>query len=160
MKFTNNPNDRGGPTKGGITLGRLSKWRGQDCNAIDVELLSEDEIRAIYNHDWNEIRLGEITSQRLAEAVYHCQTTSGSGEAVVLLQRAINDILTGNNTEKIQEDRILGTHTLEVLNGLDQDALIRKYHDKRLWLIDQIILAHPEQIEFKNGWINRVEATT
>ena len=28
-KYTDHPDDRGGPTKGGITLGTLRSWRGQ-----------------------------------------------------------------------------------------------------------------------------------
>ena len=156
MQFTNKPNDKGGPTKGGITLKRLMEWRGRDCNAVDVELLTEEEIHDIYKHDWNAIRLSEINSQRLAEALYHCQTMSGSGEAIVLLQRAINSIVPG----RVGEDRILGSGTIAVCNLLNEEDLIKAYHDKRIWLIDQIVTNNPSQKEFENGWINRIEATT
>ena len=49
-KFTDTKGDRGGPTKYGITLKTLQAYRGPSAklNATDVERLSEDEARAIY----------------------------------------------------------------------------------------------------------------
>jgi lysozyme family protein len=49
-KYTNRPSDRGGPTKGGITLTTLSTWRGRPCTIADLQALERPEARAIYTH--------------------------------------------------------------------------------------------------------------
>ena len=47
-RYTNRPSDRGGPTKGGITLATLASWRKRPVTATDVAALDEAEVRAIY----------------------------------------------------------------------------------------------------------------
>lgn len=46
--YVNHPNDRGGPTKFGITQATLSQWRGKKASADDVKNLTETEARDIY----------------------------------------------------------------------------------------------------------------
>lgn len=46
--YTNNPNDKGGPTKFGITLATLAAYRRKQVTATDVSNLKEFEAREIY----------------------------------------------------------------------------------------------------------------
>lgn len=46
--FVNHPLDHGGPTKFGITLATLSKWRDRVCTEEDVRDLERPEAREIY----------------------------------------------------------------------------------------------------------------
>ena len=50
--YVNNPADRGGPTKFGITLKTLKAWRGSPVTAWGVEGLGEDEAREIYESEY------------------------------------------------------------------------------------------------------------
>ena len=154
--YTNRPGDRGGPTKFGITQKRLAVWRGVDVTPEDVEALQENEAGDIYHHDWNALRLSEINSQRLAESVFHAQTTEGGPEAVVLLQRAVNMVIPG----RVGEDRILGSGTLAAVNSISSDALIEAFKQERIWYVQRVIDAHPDQVVNRDGWLNRIEATT
>lgn len=53
--YANDDDDRGGPTKGGITLATLREWRGIPVTAEDVENLSLVEARQIYRHKYIEL---------------------------------------------------------------------------------------------------------
>ncbi len=46
--YTNDPADRGGPTKWGITLKAWSEYRGRDCTAADVQAITEAQARDFY----------------------------------------------------------------------------------------------------------------
>ena len=46
--YVHDPQDRGGPTKYGITQRTLRAWRGQAVTAEDVRQVTRDEARAIY----------------------------------------------------------------------------------------------------------------
>ena len=60
-RYTNHPADRGGPTKHGITLGVLKRYRKGRTTAEDVKKLTVDEAKEIYKAKyWNPIRLSEI----------------------------------------------------------------------------------------------------
>jgi len=55
------PEDRGGPTKYGITIYTLSSWRNEMCEARDVQDMSVMEARDIYRSMyWTEARLDEL----------------------------------------------------------------------------------------------------
>ena len=45
--YTVHPNDKGGPTKGGITLRTLESWRHHRCTRAELQRLSKDEALSI-----------------------------------------------------------------------------------------------------------------
>ena len=47
-KYTDHPDDKGGPTKGGITLATLEHWRQRPCDKEDLKQLDRHEARQIY----------------------------------------------------------------------------------------------------------------
>jgi lysozyme family protein len=62
-KFTDDPNDRGGATKYGISQ--------RSYPNIDIRNLSEQDARTIYKRDyWDRLRGDEITSQVIAEQLF------------------------------------------------------------------------------------------
>lgn len=46
--YSNRAADKGGPTKGGITLKTLSAWRSRPQTIADLQAMHEDEARSIY----------------------------------------------------------------------------------------------------------------
>lgn len=90
-KFTNDPDDPGGPTKGGITHTTLAKWRGvASCTPEEVEALEIDEAMAIYNEDYIEVphfdRIGDLM---LRMQVIDIGVLHGQGTATKMLQEAL-----------------------------------------------------------------------
>jgi Glycosyl hydrolase 108 len=52
--YTNDPDDRGGPTNFGITIDDLREWRGTDVTAEDVKNMTKAEAQEIYRSKyWN-----------------------------------------------------------------------------------------------------------
>ncbi len=117
--FTNDPADRGGPTKYGITLNTLARARGEPVTAADVERLTRHEAFAIY--EWLYVqkvgfdRLVGVSPQ-LGEELIDMGVNMGPPVAVMILQRALNAL---NNEERLYPDvRVdgdLGPATLESL---------------------------------------------
>lgn len=90
-KYTDHPADRGGPTKGGITLRTLTAWRGRPCTAADVAALTEEEVRAIYRRQYVEQPgFDRITDPALRELVVDAGVLHGQPTAALWLQRAVN----------------------------------------------------------------------
>lgn len=92
--YTNHANDKGGPTKYGITLATLRAWRKKpDLMASDVEHMTEDEARRIYFDEYITrpgfhliLSLSRVVGLELIDSGVNC----GTQRAVTWLQTALN----------------------------------------------------------------------
>lgn len=146
-KFTNDPADRGGPTKGGITLRTLAQHRGEDVTAADVEALEEPEVRAIYRFLYvGRPRFDEIHDELLQANVVDAGVLHGTGWAARRLQEVVG----------VKVDGIVGPVTLGKINDdrnpLGLDLL---FTARRAQRVAKIVAADPSQIKYLEGWINR-----
>lgn len=81
-KYTNHPNDPGGPTKWGVTLATLSSWRHQKCTAQDVMDLTKEEATRIYKaHYWDVLGLDSVNDQRIATGLFDVAVNRGPAVA-------------------------------------------------------------------------------
>jgi lysozyme family protein len=91
--YTNRSDDAGGPTKGGVTLATLARWRGKPVRAEDVEALEEPEIRAIYHARFvTEPGFDRVIPVSLPIAAELVDTGVNMGPAIatIFLQRCLN----------------------------------------------------------------------
>jgi len=145
-KYTNDPIDRGGPTKFGITLATLSFYRGRSCTAEDVQALTEAEARRIYR-DVYVVRpkFDQIKDDALRALVVDWGVNSGPGTAAKALQRAAG----------VTADGAIGPKTLAAVNAADP----RKLHDsvlsQRESFYRRLASEDPSQQRFLSGWLNR-----
>ena len=80
-KFTNDPDDKGGPTRYGIAQNYHP--------GINAETLTEDQAKEIYRREyWTPIHGDEITSQGVAEMLFDSAVNLGVG-ATVKVSRAV-----------------------------------------------------------------------
>ena len=87
--WVDHPADRGGPTKYGITLRTLSRWRGSRAIAEDVRALTKEQARRIYRHLYIEKPgFDRIEDPRLRELVIDCAVHHSPARAVRWLQKA------------------------------------------------------------------------
>jgi lysozyme family protein len=138
-KVTNDPDDKGGITKYGI-----SKKAHPE---VDVEHLHEDGAKAIYRHDyWDAIKGDSIKYELVAIKLFDMAVNMGSHKAVKLVQEAVNQI----SMEQVDVDGKMGPKTIQALNGIDPDVLF-------LFLVPLLELFYRSlnQPKFLKGWLRR-----
>ena len=160
-KYTNLPNDRGGPTKGGITQATLANWRGCPVTPQDVADLEEPEARAIYRAKYvEEPGFAGIADPLLQEQVVDCGVLHGTGRAPRWLQEAANELGAG-----LAVDGKVGPATLRAVNALDPHRLGILLAGIRLRFMGEIVSENykarragktrRDQAQFALGWIRR-----
>lgn len=108
--YVNDPNDRGGETKFGISKRAYPR--------VDIKALTLEQAKAIYAADcWTPIR-GDDLAPELALLVFDCAVNSGVGCAVDLLQRACN----------VRRDGVLGKVTVAAASAVGVPA---RFHLER-----------------------------
>ena len=157
--FTDRPSDRGGPTKGGITLATLTAYRKQPCSSVDVAALGEAEVRAIYRRCYVEAPgYAGIANAPLRTLVVDCAVLYGEDDASPWLQRAAKDL-----GAVLAVDGKVGPKTLAVVNALDPCRLIRRICVYRLRKMGRVITDDAkrrgrteDQALNAAGWSNRL----
>lgn len=113
-KYTDRVSDRGGPTKGGITLATLSKYRGRTCTAEDVKALTETEVRQIYAKMYiADPGYDGIADAALKGLVVDSGVLFGPDDASPWLQQAA--VAAG---AAIKVDGAVGSRTIAAVNAL------------------------------------------
>lgn len=138
--FTNHPLDHGGPTKWGITLALLSRYRGRTCTPEDVKNLTREEAIDIYRRFF--IRPFDGLSIGLKANVVDMGVNAGVPRATMLLQQTV-----GANV-----DATMGPKTLALANARAWSDL---YAGVRLAYYENIIVRDSTQVVWRNGWRNR-----
>jgi lysozyme family protein len=144
--YTVHPNDRGGPTKGGITLRTLESWRGRRCTRQELQRLGEDEALQILRRryvDTNGIHLVEpveLLAQMVDDAVL-----SGPVLAVKDLQRAVG----------VGDDGIIGPVTMGKVASLGASTVGIELMRSRTLRLCRHVVKNPDQGVFLVGWVSR-----
>ncbi|MCI4437291.1 MAG: hypothetical protein JHC33_10840 [Ignisphaera sp.] len=123
--YSNNPNDAGGPTNFGITLGllmSLGKHGGDlnhdgSVNIEDVKFMTQQDALNIYKQlYWHG---DNITSQAIAEKNFDMGVNIGVSNAAKLLQKALNQL-----GQLVEIDGNIGPATITNVNMVDENALM------------------------------------
>lgn len=155
-KYTNDPFDHGGPTKGGITLKTLSKYRGRKCTPEDIQNLAEPEVRAIYEAmyvtDWHFETISDAWVQNF---VIDTGILSGQQTAAMMLQAVLH----------VPQDGDLGPTTFASLTmalvrpkALYLDLIRARMHLLLDAMVSEIPVAQRQStnLKWRHGWWNRV----
>jgi lysozyme family protein len=154
-RYTNRRADRGGPTKGGITLATLSAWRGRPSTAEELEELDEEEARAIFRTRYVE-PWEFVPDDRLFAVLVDYSVTSGIDDPIIAVQHACG----------LGVDGVLGYRTKAAIVAADADALRESVIAYRVRHMAILALTEPAlqaliktkptlQIHNLRGWLNR-----
>lgn len=155
--FTDDPNDFGGPTKGGITLQTLGDYLRRPATVAELRTLEEAVAAEIYYQLYIRApRFGEIGDPLLRELVIDCGVLHGTRRAAEWLQEACGDLTI---------DGRIGQYTLASVAEKDPSRLTVAVSVLRIKFIGKIIAANyrarqagrtsQDQSRFAGGWLNR-----
>jgi lysozyme family protein len=147
--FVNNPLDRGGPTRYGITQVTLARWRGAPVTVEDVRTLELGEARDIYRSEY-VIQPGfALLPEPLRAHVVDFGVNAGPAQAVKTLQRVLG----------VKADGIMGPvtrHALQIVfDSGGVERLTRRFWQERVRFYIHLVGVRPNQLEFADGWLNR-----
>lgn len=147
--YTDSPADRGGPTKGGITLSTLRAWRGTTVTVADLKALQQPEAERIYQRLFIEApRFDKIVDELLRFQLVDSGVLSGPERATTWLQTAAGVIADG----------ALGPKTLAVVNVSSAHWLALRVAAARIRFLGRLIERERVQAVYAAGWMAR--ATT
>jgi lysozyme family protein len=154
--FVDHPSDRGGPTKYGITIKTLSSYIGRAALRSDVENLSEDVARDIYERNYFVGPRIDRLPADIQPFIFDCAVNHGSRTAVKFVQSVCNE---AGYQPPLDADGAMGPNTRkaaewaqESMGGFFLKALI----EERRNFYHMIVAARPSQEVFLKGWMNRV----
>ena len=153
-RFTDDPADRGGATKFGITQGALAEFQRRPVHREEVRELTLERAREFYAWLLADSRVGEIPNAIVREVVFDAVVNHGRRPGIKLLQRAL----------ALPDDGVIGPRTLAAVPLMDARRLAARALTERLRLYGRLISGNltdadrdgiPDNTEFAAGWINR-----
>jgi len=160
--FSNRLNDRGGPTNLGITLKTLKNYYADydygdfdmdgDCDIDDLRLLdTPEEAAPIYKKWFWDVIRGDDLPAGVDYVVFDGAVNHGPKNTGIFLQRALNR---WGLTLKI--DGIIGPVTIKAAATHGSSMFITDILRERDIFYRKIVAKDPSQIEFFQGWLNRL----
>lgn len=145
--YTNDPKDKGGETKFGI-----SKRAHPN---VDIKNLTKDQVIQIYRTEyWDKYGI-ERFKDEFQLPMFDMTVNMGFKNAVICLQRAINTL-----PLKIDEDGVLGAQTFDALNEIYDHwgylfGVCSALKSERASYYRVLAAKDPSQQKFLNGWLRR-----
>lgn len=139
-RYTNDPVDRGGPTRWGITIPVLSLYLGRKATANDIRNLSKETASKIYHMQF--VSPFSRLPDPLRVNVIDMGVNAGQFRAIWLLQQTIGAAVDGK----------LGPQTIGMSASREWNP---HYIGVRLAFYEDLIIANRSQIKWRNGWRNR-----
>lgn len=147
-------NDRGGPTKYGITWGTLARAYSQGIvDHNDITKLTREESRRIFEAFYWIPSRSDRMAWGLCLVHFDVCVNSGVGGGGKMLQRSLNDL----NSRKIVVDGVVGPDTLRSVGEVEMGALIKRYLEVRRAFYHGLVARDPGQGDNLSGWLNRLE---
>ena len=152
--FVADPADHGGPTNYGITQVTLSAWLGRPATIDDVRGLDKATAAQILRRRYIEEPGFGVLPPVLQPEIVDIAVNSGPGEAVMLLQRALNDLGFG----PLAVDGGLGPRTLSAAGSACADSparIVNHLADCRIVFLRHLVERDASQGRFLAGWLAR-----
>jgi lysozyme family protein len=152
--YENDPNDKGGETCCGIVWTDLNSAisHGIVPAGTTILTLSKSQAADIYKaFYWNALNLSRILTQSIATKILDVSVNVGLHWGVVLLQRAVR----ASTEYTLDEDGELGEKTIHAVNEAIPGCLLAAYRSEAAAYHRAIVINHPNQEEFLDGWLIR-----
>lgn len=156
--YVNHPNDRGGPTKYGITQRTYSNHLKRDVTIEEVKNITKELAYKIYETNYLiKPKIDKLQNNFLTALVLDMAVNHGSVKAIIILQQTINKV----NLFNITADGIIGPNTLKAVNTTYE--YIGRYFtnlicNRREEIYINIVNNNESQRVFLKGWLKRARS--
>lgn len=110
--YTNNPNDKGGPTNYGITIADYRKYIKQDGTAQDVKNMTVDQAKAIYKPKYWDTVNGDNLPSGVDYTVFDYGVNSGVSRANKIYNQFKDTKDSVELINKINDERLQFMHNI------------------------------------------------
>ena len=142
--YVNDPKDKGGETKYGISK--------RSYHYLDIKNLTKADAARIYKSDfWDRGRYGMLEDYLIAGRCFDLGVNCGVSRSIKFLQKAWND-LSGSPLRTLSVDGIMGPKTAQAVNSYRDQS---KLYDA-LVTIAEAYYWSLNQPRFIKGWLNRL----
>lgn len=148
--FVNDPDDLGGATNRGVTIGTYEAY----CHRKGYPKPTVERLKNLTEEEWTEImktmywdrwKADLIRSQSVANILVDWVWASGA-HGIKIPQRLLG----------VDVDGIVGAKTLAAVNGKNPRELFDRIKMARFDFIEDICRSRPANNKFKRGWMNRL----
>jgi lysozyme family protein len=148
--YVNNPNDRGGETKYGISKRAYPN--------LDIKNLTLQNAQDIYYKDyWSAIKLDYVEDLKIALELFDTAVNMGIRTASKMFQEALNLLnRNGSNFSDLTIDGDIGSKTITAYIKVDKAILLKVLNGLQFKRYVEIVEKDSRQEVFFNGWMKRV----
>lgn len=148
--FVNDPDDLGGATNKGVTLGTYKQYKANkklpEPTIEDLKNISDEEWTEIFKKMyWDRWKADKINNQSVANLLVDFVWGSG-----------VNGIKRPQKVLGVKVDGLVGDKTLSAINNAEPKELFERLKQDRIAFIDEICKARPANEKFRKGWMNRI----
>lgn len=144
--FANDPDDTGGATNKGVTIGTFRQVFGKDKTVNDLKHITnmqwETVLRKLF---WGRWQADRIESQAVANMLVDWTWHSGL-YGIKIPQRVLG----------VDVDGIVGEKTLEAVNGAAPHVFFDILKKERKAFFERNVKTSPAKRKYLKGWLNRV----
>jgi lysozyme family protein len=152
--FINDPLDRGGPTKWGITLATLAKWRQRPSGLDDIKNLTPAEMQDIYKAwYWAPLGCELIVDSTISTAMFDIGVVRGIFASAKCAQNVCRKL--GANALVV--DGHIGPSSIIALNAMPKKEFIYSFTTYAETGFRATAEQRPSQRKFLNGWLARAD---
>lgn len=146
--YVNDPHDRGGETNLGVTKAAWADYMGRPIADGEMKSLTTVMVKPFYKKlYWDRCKCDSLPNG-IDYAVFDFGVNAGTGTSAKLLQRIVG----------VPDDGAIGPKTLEAVSKHDPKDLLTKFSEAKTKYYEGIVVNHPEQVRFLQGWKNRIAA--
>ncbi|MEI7145077.1 glycosyl hydrolase 108 family protein [Pectobacterium brasiliense] len=154
--YVNDPTDKGGETKFGISDLRdgirdgMTDIDGDKKPDVSIKDLTLEQASQIYYRDYWYPAYCNDWPDGISLIVFDSAVQHGVKKAIQLLQSAAG----------VDDDGIVGKDTRAAVKGADPEWLLTRYLLRRARYYTDIIKSNSSQGKYLNGWFNRLDSVT
>ena len=150
--FSNRHNDKGGPTKFGITKQTAETYFRRHFSVEDIMNLTIESVTPIYkNWYWDGLRLGVLRSQAIATAIFDFNVPAGQANAIHMTIDALKILKKPTSSDRVW------TTALQALNSIDPQIFLAAFHVTVSEYFRRCVKEDPTQVANLAGWLNRAD---